>query len=141
MVVCARELASSYHATVQSCRCCAVTYLFYSHPCSACWQNHPTYILLGFSAALAPKFPPTRARPRWSPGGKVVGLADGCGLCARGALPGHGPCAKKFVFPRFLHVYVPKQTFSLRFWTPMCPKHVFSLGFWTSVCQKTRVFS
>ena len=30
-----------------------------SHPSSARWPNHPTFILLGFSAALAPKFPHT----------------------------------------------------------------------------------
>ena len=27
-------------------------------PRSARWRSHPTYCLLGFSAALAPKFPP-----------------------------------------------------------------------------------
>ena len=31
--------------------------LLFSHPAADRWQSHPTYILLGFSAALAPKFP------------------------------------------------------------------------------------
>ena len=31
-----------------------------SHPCSACWRYHPTYNLLGFSAARVPKFIPSR---------------------------------------------------------------------------------
>ena len=29
---------------------------FSSHPAADGWQTHPTYFLLGFSAALAPKF-------------------------------------------------------------------------------------
>ena len=32
---------------------------FSSHPAADGWQTHPTYFLLGFSAALAPKFPLT----------------------------------------------------------------------------------
>ena len=33
----------------------ATTFTF-THPSSACWPAHPNYFLLGFSAALAPKF-------------------------------------------------------------------------------------
>ena len=37
--------------------------LFYSHPLPGMAGNHPNYYLLGFSAALAPKFPPMGCDP------------------------------------------------------------------------------
>ena len=41
--------------------CCTASWqppFHFTHPCSASWLSHPNYYLLGFSAALAPKFNP-----------------------------------------------------------------------------------
>ena len=37
-------------------RPCCRAFFFSSHPAADGWQTHPTYFLLGFSAALASKF-------------------------------------------------------------------------------------
>ena len=57
MVVYARERAKAVLRSLLRWRCCAATF-FYIPPLQRLLAGHPTYNLLGFSAALAPKFPP-----------------------------------------------------------------------------------